>query len=298
MAGFLGFGNFTKEGKGVRKDEPRKKGLSLYFELLTRKFGSYVKLNLMYFLTCIPSLIILNLVAYYLISNYIFDATGNITDVDLAIGAVMFAFIAGFFVTMLFSLSPFSSGYYYILRNFSEESHAWVWSDFMKHFKNNKKQSLITYFIDLLVSIIFMVGAYIYITLSFRYSVLWIPFAMFVIIGLVYALTATYRWTMIVTIELNLKNIYKNAFLLVLGELLTTLKYIVAMALYLGVYCLLFSSEGLAVLGFILCVLLGFSGLGLIQQINFFPVIKKYFLEGKTINEIIEETVAKENEEI
>ena len=95
MAGFFGFGNYTKEGKGVRKDEPRKKGYSLFIELLSRKFGSYVKLNLMYLLTCIPSLVILNFFAYYLISGYITDATGAIKDLELAKGAVLFSFILG-----------------------------------------------------------------------------------------------------------------------------------------------------------------------------------------------------------
>ena len=163
----------------------------------------------------------MNLFAYYLISGFITDSTGALIDPELAQGAVLFAFIAGFFVTMLFSLSPMSSGYYYVLRNYADETHAWLLTDFIKHFKNNKKQSLITYFVDLLVAMIFMAGASIYMqTTTLISSAMWIPFIFFLIIGIAYAFTATYRWTMIVTLELKLKDIYKNSFLLIIGELL------------------------------------------------------------------------------
>lgn len=298
MAGFLGFGNFTKEGKGVNKGEPRKKGFSLYMELLTRKFGSYVKLNFMYLLTCIPSLLIINFVAYFFISGYVMSAPGATWDAELASGVVLLSFIISFFVTMLFSLSPFSSGYYYVLRNYSEESHAWLLSDFIKHFKNNKKQSLITYLIDVLVAVFFIFSTSIYLRIVLTSKAMWVPFVLFLIVALTYANTATYRWTMIVTLELKLKDIFKNSFLLIMGELLTTLKYILATAIYGVVFYLIFMN--FSILGFLFFLLIGFSGLGLIQQINFFPVFKKYFLEGKTVDQIIEETTYKtvqDNEE-
>ena len=52
--GFLGLGNYAKPGKGVRKDEPKKKRFFLFFELYFRKFVKLVELNLLYLLFCIP----------------------------------------------------------------------------------------------------------------------------------------------------------------------------------------------------------------------------------------------------
>lgn len=54
MAGFLGFGNYAKPGKGVKKDGPKKKRFFLFFEIYFRKFWKLVQLNLLYVLFCIP----------------------------------------------------------------------------------------------------------------------------------------------------------------------------------------------------------------------------------------------------
>lgn len=54
MAGFLGFGNYAKPGKGVKKDAPRKKRFFQFFELYFRKFWKLLQLNLIYVLFCIP----------------------------------------------------------------------------------------------------------------------------------------------------------------------------------------------------------------------------------------------------
>lgn len=52
MAGLFGYG--TKPGKGVKKGEPQKKRFFQFFELLGRKKGSLIKLNLLTFICCIP----------------------------------------------------------------------------------------------------------------------------------------------------------------------------------------------------------------------------------------------------
>lgn len=45
---------FTKEGPGIAKDAPKKKGLSLFFETFFREFWQLIKLNLIFVLYCIP----------------------------------------------------------------------------------------------------------------------------------------------------------------------------------------------------------------------------------------------------
>lgn len=54
MAGFLGMGNFSRPGKGVKKTEPTKKRFFQFFDLYFRKFWNLVKLNLLFLLFCIP----------------------------------------------------------------------------------------------------------------------------------------------------------------------------------------------------------------------------------------------------
>ncbi len=45
---------YLREGKGVRKDEPKKKGIKRFFEIIARDFGDLVKLNFVFMLCCIP----------------------------------------------------------------------------------------------------------------------------------------------------------------------------------------------------------------------------------------------------
>lgn len=58
MAGFLGMGGYAKPGKGVKRSQPEKKKFFQFFELYFRKFGSMIKLNLVYLLFCLPILTI------------------------------------------------------------------------------------------------------------------------------------------------------------------------------------------------------------------------------------------------
>ena len=46
---------YNKPGPGVGKDEPRKKGVSRFFEIITRDFVDLVKLNFLFFACCAPS---------------------------------------------------------------------------------------------------------------------------------------------------------------------------------------------------------------------------------------------------
>ena len=51
--GFFG-GNYDRPGPGIPKDQPAKKGLALFFDILMREGWSLLLLNLIYFLFCLP----------------------------------------------------------------------------------------------------------------------------------------------------------------------------------------------------------------------------------------------------
>lgn len=52
--GWSFFGNYNKPGKGVSKDEPKKKGLMLFFTIFYRKFWKLLQLSALFTLFCIP----------------------------------------------------------------------------------------------------------------------------------------------------------------------------------------------------------------------------------------------------
>ena len=66
MAGFLGFGNFQKPGKGVKKNEPEKKRFFQFFELCFRQLTKLIQLNLLDLLCCIPLSLLAGYYVYWM----------------------------------------------------------------------------------------------------------------------------------------------------------------------------------------------------------------------------------------
>lgn len=49
---------YTKEGPGVRKDQPPKKGIPRFFEIVLRDYGHLLKVNFLFLLCCAPLMIV------------------------------------------------------------------------------------------------------------------------------------------------------------------------------------------------------------------------------------------------
>lgn len=271
MGGIFGMFDFTKPGKGVEKDEPKKKGFARFWELAKRKLWSYVKLNFFYLITCIPAFVVVWLILTQILQQMA-NAQGD------ALAAITFlAFVLSLFLVMCYGLSPFSAGYYYVLRNYVQENHSWVFADFYGKTKQNLKKSLIMYFIDLAFMILTLFSLRIYIILSISgMFAMQIMLIVYLIMLILYSVMTSYKWTMIVTFDLNLFQILKNSLLLVCGEFKRTLIYLVATFFYLVLFYLLF--RYFFVVGLILFLLIGFSLFGLIQEMNVLPVIHKYLI--------------------
>lgn len=271
------FNNYSKPGKGVEKDEKRPMAFIMFFVLLGRKLGSYIKLNLMYLLTCIPSIITL----FFVISSFVFDL--SIWSNDELPVIMLMSLSAAITVTMVYGLSPFSSGFYYILRNFAREEHSWM-SDFWSIFKDNMKHSLITWVIDSAIVILGIIALRIYVILAFtQNSLLMIPLVIMVIALVIFAVSVPYRWTAMVTFESTLKQTYKNSVFFAMGGGLRTFLQFFFSAVWAAavvILCTLFS-----VLAYLVFALIGFSIYGLIQAVAIYPVIGKYTNPEKFIEE-------------
>lgn len=271
------FNNYSKPGKGVDKDEKRPIGFVMFFVLLGRKFGSYVKLNLMYLLTCIPSILTL----FFVISSFIFGLNPeNHEDMLLIMSVSLVLAVA---LAMIYGLSPFSSGFYYILRNFAREEHSWM-SDFWSIFKDNMKHSLITWVIDSLIVILAVIALRTYLILAFaQNSMFMIPLVIMIMFLVIFALSVPYRWTTMVTFESTLKQIYKNSIFFVMGNSWRTLAQFIFSAIWAAIVvvcCTLFS-----VVAYLVFALIGFSVYGLIQAVAIYPVIGKYTNPEKFIED-------------
>ncbi len=266
------FHNYTKPGPGVNKNAPRLKGFSLFFVLYFRKMGSYLQLNLFYFTSLIPSIAII----WHLLMTILNDFSAFGEDTIMA-GAILSALLA-IAISCAFGLSPFSAGFHYVLRNFSFEKHAFVFSDFIEKFRENKKNSLIMFIIDLLAVCIALLSLRFYFILSTTSPLFVAPFTILVIVLIVFSLMTPYKWTMLVTFNLNKRQIYKNALIFVLSDFKTTLKHFLATFLFAFISVALMYINFLA--GIIAFVLLGVSAFGLISQLNIYKQMQDFISQS------------------
>lgn len=266
------FNNYSKPGPGVSKDEKKKKGLILFFELLTRKFGAYITLNIVYLFTLIPGIIATWFSLMFCISDLVDTQEG-------AAALVSIVSMIAILVSILFSLSPCSSGYFYVLRNFSREDNAWEFADFWGKFKANAGKSIIAFVIDtvLVCASFFAIRIYILASALFGTTTL-IMLGAFLLILLFFMLSQPYKWMMIVTFDMKLFTIYKNSFLLLFVDAKRNGLYLLSVLFFwLVMYLLSTVSAGLITM--IVLAVIGISAYGLILCINTYPTIKKFLID-------------------
>ena len=251
MANFL---DSRRSAGGVGKTDPELKGLDKFFELLKRKFRSYIILNLLYLALSIPTIIYYTALLMYLLYGLLNNENAIalfFMSLGGAIGLVTF-----------FSGTPCSSGYYYVLRNYVREEHAWVASDLFEHTRKNFMSSLVSYLINVIFVTVSLGNIHIYphlidamgLNLS---TILVISF--FAVIVIFYAMMQPYIWTLTVTFDLSFVNVYRNSFLLTMLKLPRNIGSLILRV-------------GLFVLAYFLHPLLGIA----IKAISFLKSIKAF----------------------
>ncbi|MDD3867761.1 MAG: DUF624 domain-containing protein, partial [Eubacteriales bacterium] len=251
MAGIFGLFDFTKEGKGVYADEPPRSAFAMFFVLLGRKFWKLISINLMYLLFSLPILILSMFAA-----NYFLAITVPVLTVDnlaqvleqagfaefLQEGVTIEEFAATQMLTLFITLGvmitglslivsgPVHAGVTYILRNYSREEHAFVWMDFKDHARRNFRQSLLAGLFSLLVTIVFVFNLAFYSQSAFVGNpyLRTILFSVMLILFIFWTIMQMYLYPMMVTFNLSLRQLYKNAFLFTFMRLPLNLLILIA----------------------------------------------------------------------
>lgn len=276
--GFLGFGNYAKPGPGVSKDEPKKTGLSLYFEIFIKRFWKFITLNLVHIICSIISIVVVWAFASYaitwLLSILKIDASSLSQDEGTVIYilAVCFAFA----LIALFGTGAPTAASSYVMRNYVNDSHSWVISDYFEHLKKNFVQGTIVFVIDIIVFFLTLVGLIFYtfempgVLGLFLRTVLCVAFV-------IYAMMHMYIYQIMAKFSLKLKDIYRNSLLLVLIKLPWNI-FSFAVSILIT-YVVLYLFVGNPMLGIIIAGLIYFS-LNIYTQIFMTNnVVKKYMLE-------------------
>ena len=166
---------FGKSGKGdyTPEDLPKTRW-ALFVEMLRVRLSGLCRLNLMYALVWLPTLLVILWATFSCLELMSFadDAlAGTTTVVEIAEGEsseVTYISMAdaqsGINTLVLWTLlllipciaitGPATAGVCYVTRNWARDEHAFVWSDFKDAVKENWKQSLVISLITSLVPIV------------------------------------------------------------------------------------------------------------------------------------------------
>lgn len=160
-----------------------------------------------------------------------------------------------------------------VCRNWSQERNAFLWADYWEAFKKNIKQGMIMGLIDLVFMVGFPVAIVCYSEWAKQTRTMYIPLVICLACCIVFFLMHFYIYPMIVSTNLSLGKIVKNAFFLVsLGIKSTLWTFIVWI-----IVCFLI----IATLPLSIFIVLFFpmSFLCFVGAFNCYPIIRKYVIQ-------------------
>ncbi len=305
MSGF--FSNMfdsNKPGKGISKEqvmrEREKVTVGGFFKIFKRKFWQMMQLNMLAFLFFVPLLLIFYVCSVYIVPvvlpmtsssadqayvalwHTINTATNNLiaqnawwTDLSmrmiLAIIFVIFPVIA---------IGPIQAGFTYILQSFIREKPVFLTHDFFARAKSNFWQSLAVSAIDFVVTAIFVLEIYLYNNILRDYrdgSILWSAGMVFmVILFIIFLLMHIYIYPILVTFNVNLRQLYKNSFLLTMTSFFPS---ILILLLDAAIIFLVFSFITAPIYQILILAVFLLGFLGLINNYFGYKYIKFHLLD-------------------
>lgn len=175
-----------------------------------------------------------------------------------------------------------SSGMTHVARNTARDKHSFGFSDFFDTVKKNWKQSLGAGIINTLVYILLFFDIYYFYFSEGTLATVGLGISLSILF--VFTVMSYYIWTLIITFNFSLKQVYKNSFKFVFINLKNNLICFFAQALVLGAYVgllFLFGGQWLLVLTIELLIFAFTypSFQFLLVQFCVFPAIRKYIID-------------------
>lgn len=176
------------------------------------------------------------------------------------------------------TIGPAMAGATKVLRNFSQERHAFLFSDFWGAFKRNFGKAFLMGLIDLVAIICIVAGCIVYPMLAKGYDnmLIYIPLSIVLALGVVLVMMNFYSFPMIVTTNISFKNILKNSLFLTFLEIknnVITFLIVASISLVFGLLVYVFR------LLILLAIFIPFTIIGLVVCFNCYPVIRKYVID-------------------
>ena len=234
------FQRYDQEGPGVYEDDEEHGSFVTFFSCYFSKLTRMVASNLLFLAFNIPAILLAYLAAVYflpLISSSLapdaFTTTLANIGITAAVGSdggdasfqlyfVLLLFVVMYTVGMnIITVGPVQTGLSYIYRNSIRRTTVFLWSDFTTTVKKNWKPSLAASGISFLVFLVLLLN------ISFYNNIYEGPYGqvittVFIMFLLFFTCIQIYVYPLIASVDLSLRKIYENAFLLFLGRLVPT----------------------------------------------------------------------------
>ncbi|HBR30902.1 MAG TPA: hypothetical protein DD733_02345 [Clostridiales bacterium] len=295
-------GTNKQNNTGVSKEEielSKKMGFGYFFKLLKRSMGKLTTLNLVFSLCNFPIVFFLIgrlgglnetvntptnplFAQLYGIMQYkqspstsaLYGILGNSTDLQIVSDASRVFMCLGLLLVITVGLS--SIGFFYVLRGLARSEYVSVWRDFFDAIKKNFKQGIIIGVIDSLIIYVLLYdfASYYMNSGDFLINVFYFAIILFI---LIYFVMRFYIYTILVTFDLPIKKIFKNALILsILGFKRNAVALIGSAALIL---ISIYLSILLPHLGIVLPFVITISVIGFLGAYCIYPTIKKYMID-------------------
>ncbi len=122
-------------------------------------------------------------------------------------------------IPCIFITGPWTAGVAYVTRNWARDEHAFVWSDMKDAMKTNWKEALGLSVISSVLPIIMYLCWNFYGDMAADNWIMVIPQTLVVMVAILWAISVTYAFPMLVTYKMNFKTILRNSILLAIGRL-------------------------------------------------------------------------------
>ena len=236
---------YGKSGQGdyTPEDLPKTR-LQLFFEMLRVRFNGLCRMNLIYMLPWLPTILVIGMVLMYTLTmgaapgeeqtfvNEDGTTTTQYVEVEmteeeqLALLDQQIALLPGMINTALvllipciFITGPWTAGVAWVTRNWARDEHAFIWSDMKDAMKENWKQALGLSAITSVVPFLAWMCYQFYGELAAQNWIMAIPQTFSLMVAGVWFLALTYAYPMLVTYKMSFFTLIKNSVLLAVGRL-------------------------------------------------------------------------------
>ena len=207
---------YGKQGKAdmTVADLPANR-LQLFGTVLKVRWSSLVGINLLYLVIWIPAIIwtVMNLV---LMNGMQLNEEVTYANEDFLNVISMWLLVLWPCIAIT---GPFNAGITYVLRNWARDQHSFVLSDFWDAVKGNWKQALPVSVITGALPFLVFIGVQFYGDMAKNSPIFMLPVALLVLAAIIWSMMTMLMYVLMVTYELKLRDVIRNALLLTIGRL-------------------------------------------------------------------------------